>query len=338
MSDAPPPAPSAANARQPQPQEMSNWPFIKRIGLLAVGTALAVYLCWWVVGCSMQDKLLFPAPAAPPTVGTPEGAVRFLWPQREGTGQTEGWLFPAPPALHPAPLVIFFHGNAELIDYLKEDTAIFKALGCNVFLPEYRGYGRSQGRPSQAALREDHEAFYDELITRPEIDPKRVIYYGRSLGGAVAADLARTRPPAALILQSTFASLPEMTREFAFPAFLLKQRFDTMSALREMDIPTLIFHGTLDDVVPIRHAYLLRGVARQPRLVEYECGHNDFPGPGNMRDYLRQLERFLSDLNLLTPRPAPTPGQPTANPPAPTTAPATQPDRPTTAEPASPMP
>lgn len=209
-------------------------------------------------------------------------------------GRVEAFFIPgrgvSPSA--PGPLVVYAHGNAEVIDPLPRWLDAYRQMGVSVLIPEYRGYGRSEGRPSEAAIRDDLVAFYDLVIDRPEIDRERVVYHGVSLGGGAVAQLASQRPPTAFILQSTFTSVSDIAWDMlSVPRILIADRFDSIAVHRASPRPTLILHGTQDDLVPVRHALALQRAIPGSRLVQCAAGHNDLPPPEF--DYWGEIERFL---------------------------------------------
>jgi len=172
-------------------------------------------------------------------------------------------------------------------------------MGFAVLLPEYRGYGRSDGEPSQAAIVEDAVYFFDQVVENKNIDKRRIVYHGVSLGGGVAGQLARHRPPTAMILQSTFANIAEMAWQYAAPPFLARHPFYTDRVLADLDRPVLIFHGSEDRIIPVENGRRLDRVARNSRYVEYQCGHNNFPGRGNGIKYEEAIKGFLIDNRIL---------------------------------------
>jgi hypothetical protein len=204
-------------------------------------------------------------------------------------GEVEAWFLPADGVAlgQKAPLVMFAHGNGELIEDWPEMLDPYRRMGLHVLLPEYRGYGRSAGAPSEKAIVEDFVRFYDMASARPDVDPRRVVLHGRSLGGGVVSALAQKRCPAALVLESTFTSVPDVARKWMVPKALIRDRFDSASVLKSLDIPILVFHGTRDRVVPFEHGVGLSQCARRGRLVRYDCDHNDLP---------RQKDGFWSEL------------------------------------------
>ncbi len=270
---------------------------LKRAGVFLVLFVAA----WWTTLYFYQDKLLFATDLAPRplprlydvsteliSIDTPEGkSVAFFIPVLQ-RGEAE-----------QSPAVIFFHGNAEIIDFQDDIVESYRAMGCSVLLPEYRGYGRSEGTPGEANIVADAEAFHKMLVSRPDVDPDRIVFHGRSLGGGPAAQLAALHKPKVLILQSTFESVAAMASKYGAPSFLARHPFRTDLVLAELDIPVLIAHGTHDDIIPVEHGRALKGYARNPTYIEYDCRHNDFPGDGNDEDYWQRIESFLREHGVL---------------------------------------
>jgi hypothetical protein len=280
--------------------------------MMYVILVIALYLIWCAFLYSYQDRLVWPRELAQAQSARPANAQVISLPSERG-GVVEAWFFPAKPDQtgKPAPAVIYFHGNAELIDSQERTVKGYSKIGFSVFLPEYRGYGRSAGTPSEKGIGADMIRFYDLLIRRADVDPSRIVFHGRSVGGGVAADLATRRAPAALILESTFTSIAAMALKFGSPPFLLKHPFHTDRVVERLDVPMLIFHGTRDTVVPVSHGRRLHELARGSTYVEYNSEHNDFPGEGNDEAYWREIQAFLVRLGLLSaPQPSPAVSQP----------------------------
>ncbi len=235
---------------------------------------------WWGLAFFLQRGMLFPRAYARPHPEAKrhlEGLVER--PIDTPEGRVECWLVPAPGASaeRKAPAVLFFHGNAELIDDLVPVAAEYRRLGVTVLLPEYRGYGRSAGSPSEETIVADAERFLADLLARPDVDAERIVYHGRSVGAGVACALAARRKPAALVLESPFRSVSAMARRFAVPPFLVRDPFDNEAVVRSFDRPILLFHGRCDTIVPYAHGVALKALAHDATLVTYECDHNDLP-------------------------------------------------------------
>jgi uncharacterized protein len=236
--------------------------------------------------------MLFPRPAAPSTSTRPEDA-RQVW-LSTSAGPVEAWyLAPTHSPKHSSPLIIFFHGNGELIDSQPDDFVQPRQSGLGVLLVEYPGYGRSSGSPSQVSVTAAALAAFDWAKTQPQVDSARIVAQGRSLGGAIAAILAAERPTAALVLESTFTSVRSFAHGFGVPELLVRDPFDTRALLQEYRRPTLVLHGDHDLIVPPSHGRELGRAARHAELHFLPCGHNDCVRPWPL------VLRFLTDARVL---------------------------------------
>lgn len=258
-------------------------------GLLAAAAVLAV--AWIGLAWGLQRRVLFPAPPAPlvpPTAGRPE--VRTA---RLGPDGVEAWFVPPRGVVGPAPAILFTHGNGELIDYWLEPLSVLSEEGVGLLLVEYPGYGRSGGRPSEASIRAAAVAAYDHLAAQPEVDPERIVAWGRSLGGAAAGVLARERGPAALVLESAFTGVRPLARRFGLAGPLVRDPLESLSAVEAFDGPVLVLHGERDEIVPVEHGRALADAAGSSELVLLPCGHNDCP------DAWPLVRAFLTKRSLL---------------------------------------
>ncbi len=259
--------------------------------------AVVALLAWAGAILLLQRSVLFPRHAISPPGTPPEGGERW-WIDTDA-GRTEALFLPGhgTSADKPGPLVVFTHGNAELIDYWIDGMAPYRRAGVNVLLPEYRGYGRSDGRPSQRALASDASAFLERALARPEVDPERLVLHGRSLGGGVVCDLAKGHPPAAMVLQSTFESVASMAwQTLLVPRFLILDPMDNLAAARALNAPLLVIHGRHDEVIPFPHGQSLAAAARDGRLIEKDSGHNDMPMDST---YWNEVLGFLREQGVL---------------------------------------
>jgi hypothetical protein len=261
--------------------------------LLLAGLALFA-VGWLAFLFAVQRTVLFPAPLA---AGGDAGLARVggerLW-LSHGGGRSEAWLLPAqPPGREPAPLVLFAHGNGELIDHWIREFETLRAWGVWVLLVEYPGYGRSSGSPSQASITGAMIAAYDAVAARPEVDARRIVGWGRSLGGGAVCALARERGLAGLVLESTFTSVRSFARRFGLPGFLVRDPFDSLATVRGFAGPLLVVHGERDDLIPPAHARELFAAAQAGSLHWLPCAHNDCPRPW------AALREFLSTQGLL---------------------------------------
>ena len=177
--------------------------------------------------------------------------------------------------------LLWCHGNGGNISHRLENLLlVHNELGLNVFLFDYRGYGRSDGKPSEQGTYLDAEAALSYLDSRKDILPDRIIYFGSSLGGGVAVELAMLRSPYGLILESTFPSIPYMAR-LSFPVLplylFLQARYDSEAKIGGVNAPLLMLHGDRDDLVPIQAGRRLFDAARDPKEFHtiVGAGHND---------------------------------------------------------------
>jgi len=203
--------------------------------VVAVAIVAAMYL--------KQDELIFyPQPLDAAGVEVLERSLarseRFELRTEQGV-HLRGWLLRSSgPA--PTPLVIYFGGNAEEVSWVLPDLA--RLTGYPALVVNYRGYGGSEGRPSESALSHDAVALYDHMVARPDIDSHRVVAMGRSLGTGVATYLASQRPLAGVVLVSPYDSLISIAKS-AYPflpvRLLLRHRFESIARAPHINVPLL---------------------------------------------------------------------------------------------------
>ena len=260
--------------------------------LPGAGTLVLVLGAYWTLLFLVQRSVVFPAPIAADGGDRPADAEQ-LWFDLP-SGRAEAWFLPARGVLEgPRPLLIFAHGNAELIDHWPAEFDEPRAWGLSVLLVEYPGYGRSPGRASQESVTQAVLSAHDWALKDRRVDFRRIVGYGRSLGGGAVCALARERPLAALVLESTFASARRMARRFGLPGFLVRDPFDNRAVVASFRGPLLIVHGEHDDIIPPSHARELHRSAPTSTLQWSRCGHNDCPRPWPA------LRRFLRESDLL---------------------------------------
>lgn len=211
--------------------------------------------------------------ATPADIGLAFDAVML----RTADGETlAGWFIPAPAARGT---LLYLHGNGGNIGHRLDQIEVFHRLGLNVFIIDYRGYGASSGKPSEQGTYQDALAAWHWLMEEKRVAPERIVLFGESLGGAIAAWLAARQPPAGLVIYASFTSVPEMAQALypMFPASrLVRYRYDTRAALGSVTCPLLILHSPEDEIIPFSHGQALLEAAREPkRLVELRGGHND---------------------------------------------------------------
>jgi fermentation-respiration switch protein FrsA (DUF1100 family) len=200
-------------------------------------------------------------------------SVEDVW-----AGDVHGWWFRAPDR-PPLGHVLFCHGNAGNVADRLPNARLLVRAGFDVLLFDYRGYGRSRGRPSEEGTYEDARAAREALLEREGVDPARVLYVGESLGGAVALKLAHEEPPAGLVLQSTFTSVRDMAAVHyrVLPSALVPDAYPSLSLVSDLHTPLLVLHGERDEIVPVSQGRALFDAAPDPKRLHVfpDAGHND---------------------------------------------------------------
>jgi fermentation-respiration switch protein FrsA (DUF1100 family) len=243
-----------------------------------IGSAVLIYAAYCLLLFLAQRQVIFPRYMIPSPEPPALKATRIEpWWLETSFGKVEAWYLPPVAAQRPAPAVIFGHGNGELIDYWPNELARFSEMGIGLLLVEYPGYGRSAGSPSQESISETFSRAYDKLAARPDVDPARIVFFGRSLGGGAVCDLAAKRPAAALILMSCFTSVRSFAIRYLAPSFLIRDPFDNLAVVRDYSGPVLVIHGRSDEIIPFGHGKALHEAARNGKMIAYDAGHNDCP-------------------------------------------------------------
>ena len=198
--------------------------------------------------------------------------------------------------------LLWFHGNAGNISHRLDIIAVLlDRLGANIFIFDYRGYGRSEGRVSEKGIYMDAEAALSHLRTRDDIDHGKIVLFGRSLGCAVAVEVAAGRETYAVILESPFTSTHDMARRL-FPllplGMLITTRLDSLAKIGKVRAPLLVLHGDADQTVPIELGRELFDAANQPKRFHVIEGadHNDTYLAGGDA-YFEALRRFIDGLS-----------------------------------------
>lgn len=207
-----------------------------------------------------------------------------------------GWYVEGPA---DPPVILWCHGNAGNIINRLENLQELSRIGLSVFIFDYRGYGRSQGRPSEEGLYQDAVGAYDYLTRQRMIRPERLIVFGRSLGAAVAAELAALKPAAGLILESSFPSI-EAVAKFHYGGlpvhWLLGSDFRLIDRLPRLSLPKLIIHGDQDDIIPLELGRQVFDAAKPPKsfYVINGADHNNTYQVGGP-SYFQRWDEFVRD-------------------------------------------
>ena len=269
---------------------------LKRLRRLAIAYVMVCGLLW--LG---QERLLFwPSATIKRTPEAHDLAYEDVWlpvPSADGTSERlHGWWIPA---THPdAPVLLYLHHNAVNVSANLSQAEDFQELGCTVLLIDYRGFGHSEGKfPTESRVYQDAEATWDYLIQKRGIAANRIVIYGHSLGSAIALNLAANHPEAAAaIVQNPFTSMRDMSKRFGifwlFPVdLLLRQKFNSIGKVRQLQMPILFIHGMRDPQIPYTMSQTLFAVAPEPKqlLLIPDQGHDN-----NMQDRdLAVVGRFL---------------------------------------------
>lgn len=204
-----------------------------------------------------------------------------------------GWFIPAD---NPRGTLLFCHGNAGNMSHRIEIIEIFHKVNLNVFIFDYRGYGRSQGSPSEKGLYRDAQAAYKYLLGRGDIDKEAVVVYGKSIGANVAVDLASKVKAAILISESAFTSAYEMGKKL-FPflpiKWLISIKYDALTKIKDISIPKLIIHSQDDEIVPFKLGEKLFEAAQEPKeFYKMSGGHNEAVFMAR-EEYRDRVDNFL---------------------------------------------
>src|SRR5438046_485029 len=259
---------------------------------IALGLGLA-YVALLVLAWLFQERLAFPAPRAPlpdPTrLGVANGEQIELV-MKDGT-RLVGWYLRAtalhrPPA--PSPALLWFYGNGENIASIWPIVREFQPPHAALLVMDYPGYGASGGRATEAGMYGAADAAYAALAARPEVDPRRIYVYGRSLGTAAATYTATHHPVAGVILESPFTNAADMARHAyrIFPSVIVRLSLDNLGRIKQVRSPVLLFHGTADRLVPLEMGMRVAAAAAGPvELVLLQgAGHNESYTTGGTED------------------------------------------------------
>ena len=237
-----------------------------------------------IIGIRLAERSLVYVPGArsvdvpSPGLALNQQAVSF---QSADSASLSAWIIPAANAGPEAPWVLISHGNYGNIGYggRPQFYAWFRDLGVNLFAYDYRGFGASDGVPSEAGVYADADAAYRYLTDSLRVPPSRIILFGHSLGTGVTIELARHVPAAGLIVEDAYTSVAERGQE-VFPLLPIKliarNRFASIDKVGQLKLPKLFLHARNDRTIPIEHGRRVFGAAAEPKqFVELNAGHGD---------------------------------------------------------------
>lgn len=273
---------------------MSKRPVLQAFLVIAVCYVLlvaAVYL--------MQGRMLYLAnvPGRELTASPADIDIEYedIFIETADSVRLHGWFIPGPSTR----VLLFFHGNAGNISHRLDSIRQFQSLGLSVFIIDYRGYGQSGGKTTEKGIYRDADAAWRYLIEERGVVADDIVIFGRSMGASAAAKLATKQQPLALIVESSFTSVPDIAQELYpwLPArWLSHLRHATRDYVQDVRNPVLVIHGRDDEIVPFHHGEAIFAAANEPRTqLLLRGGHND----AYIRDeanYIKGLRTFLSGL------------------------------------------
>ncbi len=257
---------------------------------------LLVLFVLFLVGC--ENKIIYHPDKFP--VGQWDTSriplpIQEVWFVAEDGVKLHGWYVPHEEA---EASFLFYHGNAGNLSHRTENVFFLHHLKLNVFIFDYRGYGKSEGDPDEPGIRLDSQAAYDTLMAQPGVSSRSLILFGRSLGGAFAAYIASQNPVAGLILESTFTNAKDMADKM-FPilpvGWFLSSELDALGHVAHLSVPKLFLHGTADTIIPYTLGRRLYQGAAEPKEF-YDitgAGHNNTIHVGGS-DYFDKIKEFIT--------------------------------------------
>lgn len=259
---------------------------------------IVIWLCLNVFMYVLQPRLLFfpdkHLVATPREWGMP---YQDVWLTTADDVRIHAWYLPV---AHARQVLLFFHGNAGNISHRGETLKLFHELGLSTLIIDYRGYGQSQGTVSEQGLYQDAQAAWQYLINEHQYQPQDIVIFGRSLGGAVATQLASKVQSRALILESTFSSIKDMAqRVLPYISRLIYLRYDfkSVSIINKVNSPVLVMHSPEDEMIPFVQGEKVYAAAQQQKqFYRLRGGHNE-TYLVSMPGYQQNLARFLNGLD-----------------------------------------
>ena len=267
------------------------WSFIWSMTVFIVTVCVLVFVLVWL----FQGRLIYyptqTLDATPTEIDLPYEDVRF---KGDDGLALSGWFIPA---AGDRGTILFCHGNAGNISHRLDSIAIFHRLGMNTFIFDYRGYGKSDGRPGEEGTYRDALAAWRFLVDKRHMTPDQIVIFGRSLGGAVAAWLAEKHTPGALILESSFTSIRDIASDlypFLPVRYITRFGYHTARNIETVRCPVMIAHSRDDDIIPFAHGERIFEAAKEPKqFLEMRGSHNDgFIVTGTA--YVDGLDAFLA--------------------------------------------
>jgi len=270
---------------------------IRTLLLVLVATLAGLALLAFLVRRAEPHLVFFPMRgefATPANLGLPFEAVTLD--TADGERLRAWWL----PHERPSAIVVYFHGNGGNLSVWLEVLAGLRRRGFSVFAVDYRGYGLSTGSPTEQGLNEDVDAVVARVPALPRPAGTPVVYWGRSLGTAMAAYAATRAVPDGVVLEAGFPSARSVARSspvLLALSWLASSRFPTAEFMRSVRAPALVIHGTADSVIPYRLGVELHaGLPAGTPLVSIDGGDHNDAEPARPDVYWPAVERFVAQL------------------------------------------
>jgi len=265
---------------------------LSTVSVLAIGYAVVAAAIFFY-----QHNLLYlptrQIEATPAAIGLNYEPLTLITSDAE---RLDAWFIPAGPARGA---ILFCHGNAGNISHRLDSIRVFHELGLSVLIFDYRGYGQSTGKPTEKGTYRDVDAAWQYLVEQRAIAPEHIILFGRSLGAAIAADLASRQTTAGVILESGFTSVPDVAARLYpwLPVYWLSRyRYNSREKLADIHSPILIVHSPDDEIILYSNGEQLFEAANEPKqFLELRGSHSDgFMLSGDR--YIRGLDLFINEV------------------------------------------
>jgi fermentation-respiration switch protein FrsA (DUF1100 family) len=280
-------APETGSASRPPPRWWKR--ILRTLGL----AGLLVIILGTVLILIFENSLIY----FPTKGGVGPSPGQEVWLTCSDGVKIHGWYVAHPDA---RVTLLFLHGNAGNLEDRRDMLVRLRELPANVLLVDYRGYGRSEGKPDEPGLYRDARAAYDWLLTKAP--PGRIVVLGKSLGAGPACELASTVPCGGLIVQSAFTRAPDMASRvlplFFWARWIMSSKYDNLAKVASIRCPKLFIHSRSDEIIPFVMAERLFAAAADPKEHEWYdggAGHNDL-WIVHARDYFPRLARFLGGI------------------------------------------
>jgi len=263
--------------------------------LLILGYGLFTSLVYF-----RQEQLIFypdfpgrQISSTPKSIGLSYQNVSFV---TEDNVQLHGWYIPHP---QEKAVALFCHGNAGNISHRLQSIQTMHELGLSVFIFDYRGYGQSEGKISESGTYQDAQAAWKYLTHIRHYQAEEILVWGRSLGAAIAANLAATQQAKAVIIESSFTSVPDLAAQL-YPLlpvrWISRYQYDVMKSVKNIHRPILIVHSREDEIIPFKHGKQLFEAANEPKMFLEISGSHDAGIQISRTRYTKKLFEFINSL------------------------------------------